>query len=218
MHYTLGAVEGADDAALVVAWQGGNREAGKLLFERHYSGVARFFRNKVGTAEPDLIQRTFLACVEGLPRLREVASFRSYLFGIAYKILCKYYQQLRRDRGRATVDVDFGAESAHGLVSPTQILAGREEQKLLLAALRRLPVDYQVALELHYWEGMTAAELGEVLDLPLGTAKTRIRRGRALLEEQMAALADSAELLESTRANLEVWARQLRAQVLGGQG
>jgi RNA polymerase sigma-70 factor (ECF subfamily) len=111
--------------------------------------------------------------------------------------------------------VDFQTETAHALASPTQILAGREEQRLLLAALRRLPVDYQVALELHYWEGMTAAELGEVLDLPLGTAKTRIRRGRALLEELMATLADSKELLESTRANLEVWARQLRAQVLG---
>ena len=209
-------MEGDDDAGLVVAWQGGNREAGKLLFERHYPGVARFFRNKVGAAEPDLIQRTFLACVEGLPRLREAASFRSYLFGIAYKVLCKHFAQVRRDRGRVTAELDFSAVSAHGLVSPTQILAGREEQKLLLAALRRLPVDYQVALELHYGEGMTAAELGEVLDLPLGTAKTRIRRGRALLEEQMAALADSAELLESTRANLEVWARQLRAQVLGG--
>lgn len=204
-----------DDAALVVAWQGGDREAGKQLFERHYSGVARFFRNKVGVAEQDLIQRTFLACVEGLPRLRGAASFRSYLFAIAYKILCKHFAQLRRDRGRAEVVVDFQTETAYALASPTQILAGREEQRLLLAALRRLPVDYQVALELHYWEGMTAAELGEVLDLPLGTAKTRIRRGRALLEELMATLADSKELLESTRANLEVWARQLRAQVLG---
>lgn len=209
-------VDGDDDAVLVVAWQGGDREAGKRLFERHYPGVARFFRNKVGAAEPDLIQRTFLACVEGLPRLREAASFRSYLFGIAYKILCKHFQQLRRDRGRTDADVDMARESAHGLVSPSQLLAGREEQRLLLAALRRLPVDYQVALELHYWEGMTAAELGDVLDLPLGTAKTRIRRGRELLEQQMAALAGSVELLESTRANLELWARQLRAQVLGG--
>lgn len=209
---------GDDDAALVTAWRDGDREAGKRLFERHYSGVARFFRNKVGAAEPDLIQRTFLACVEGLARYRGEASFRSYLFAIAYKILCKHFQQVRRDSGRVDVDVDFGLETANGLVTPTQVLAVREEQKLLLAALRRLPVDYQVALELHYWEGMTAAELGVVQGLPLGTAKTRIRRGRELLEEQMAALAGSAELLESTRANLEVWARQLRAQVLGGGG
>lgn len=215
MRYARAVVGGDDDAALVVAWRDGNREAGKRLFERHYPGVARFFRNKVGAAEPDLIQRTFLACVEGLPRLRDAASFRSYLFSIAYKVLCKHFTQLKRDRGRAPADLDFGAESAHGLSSPSQILAGREEQKLLLAALRRLPIDYQVALELHYWEGMTAAELGEVLELPLGTAKTRIRRGRALLEEQMAAIADSAELLHSTRVNLELWARQLRAQVLG---
>ena len=101
------------------------------------------------------------------------------------------------------------------LSSPTQVLAARQEQRLLLLALRRLPVDHQVALELHYWEGLTAAEIGAVLDLPLGTAKTRIRRGRALLEVQLRGIADSPELLHSTLANLEGWARQLRAQVLG---
>jgi hypothetical protein len=62
---------------------------------------------------------------------------------------------------------------------------------------------------------LTAAEIGAVLDLPLGTAKTRIRRGRALLEVQLRGIADSPELLHSTLANLEGWARQLRAQVLG---
>ena len=51
-----------DDGALVDAWRSGDRAAGKRLFERHYSGVARFFRNKVGEGEGDLIQRTFLAC------------------------------------------------------------------------------------------------------------------------------------------------------------
>jgi RNA polymerase sigma-70 factor, ECF subfamily len=200
-----------EDAAWVAAWRAGDREAGKRLFERHYAGVARFFRNKVGGSEPDLIQRTFLACVESLPRYRGAASFRSWLFSIAYKILCKHFRQLRRDEGR----VDFETTSAEELTSPTAVLAEREEQRLLLAALRRLPLDYQVALELHYWESLSAAEIGEVLELPLGTAKTRIRRGRALLAEQMRALADSEELLHSTIAGLERWASQLRAQVLG---
>lgn len=200
-----------DDGALVDAWRAGDRAAGKRLFERHYAGVARFFRNKVGAGETDLIQRTFLACLEGRERFRGAASFRGYLFSIAYKVLCKHYGERRR----GPEPLDFEAESAHTLSSPTQVLAARQEQRLLLLALRRLPVDYQVALELHYWEGLTAAEIGVVLDLPLGTAKTRIRRGRALLAAQMRGIADSPELLHSTLANLEGWARQLRAQVLG---
>ena len=200
------------DSALVEAWRGGDREAGKRLFLAHYAGVARFFRNKVGEAGPDLIQRTFLACLEGRERFRHDASFRSYLFSIAYKILCKHYREQRRDAAR----VDFEEDTAHALSSPISAVAARQEQRLLLEGLRRLPVDYQVVLELHYWEGITAAELAEVLGIPLGTAKTRLRRGRELLEARLREISTSAVLLRSTLADLDGWAAQLRIQVLGG--
>lgn len=199
------------DAALVEAWRGGDRGAGKRLFSRHYAAVARFFRNKVGEAGPDLIQRTFLACLEGRERFRHDASFRSYLFAIAYKVLCKHYRELRRDERR----VDFAEASAHELSSPISAVAARQEQRLLLEGLRRLPVDYQVVLELHYWEGITAAELADVLAIPVGTAKTRLRRGRELLEERLRELSGSAVLLRSTLVTLDAWAAGLRVQVLG---
>jgi RNA polymerase sigma factor (sigma-70 family) len=201
------------DAALVEAWRGGDREAGKRLFSRHYAAIARFFRNKVGEAGPDLIQRTFLACLEGRERFRHDASFRSYLFSIAYKVLCKHYRELRRDERR----VDFAETSAHELSSPASAVAARQEQRLLLEGLRRLPVDYQVVLELHYWEGITAAELAEVLAIPVGTAKTRLRRGRELLEARLRELSASAVLLRSTLATLDAWAAGLRVQVLGDE-
>jgi RNA polymerase sigma-70 factor (ECF subfamily) len=201
------------DTALVDAWRGGDREAGKRLFSRHYAAIARFFRNKVGEAGPDLIQRTFLACLEGRERFRHEAAFRSYLFSIAYKMLCKHYREVRRAEAR----VDFEEDSAHQLSSPISAVAARQEQRLLLEGLRRLPVDYQVVLELHYWEGITAAELAEVLSIPVGTAKTRLRRGRELLEERLRELSTSAVLLRSTLANLDAWAAQLRVQVLGSE-
>lgn len=205
----------ASDTALIEAWRAGDRAAGKRLFERHYAGVARFFRNKVGDAGPDLIQRTFLACVEGRDRLRDDSSFRSYLFSIAYKILCKHYRELRRDHDRVVDEVDFEMVSARGLSSPASAVAARQEQRLLLEGLRRLPVDYQVVLELHYWEGFSAAELADALAIPVGTAKTRLRRGRELLEQRLHELGPSTLLLQSTLANLDLWATQLRAQVLG---
>ncbi len=200
------------DEALVEAWRAGDRAAGRRLFERHYAGVARFFRNKVGDAAgADLIQRSFLACLEGRERFRGDASFRSYLFAIAYKMLCKYYSEQKR----ASRHIDFAESTADELDSPLSVAAGRQEQRLLLAGLRRLPVDYQVVLELHYWEGMTASELAEVLQIPHGTAKTRLQRGRALLEARLRELSSSDTLLQSTLANLEGWAKGLRAQVLG---
>jgi RNA polymerase sigma factor (sigma-70 family) len=210
-----GSVVDDSDAGLVEAWRGGDREAGRRLFERHYAAVARFFRNKVGEAGPDLIQRSFLACVEGRERFRHEASFRSYLFSIAYKVLCKHYREMRRDQSREEARVDFEEASVHQLGSMLGAVAARQEQRLLLEGLRRLPVDYQVVLELHYWEGMSGSELAEVLAIPVGTAKTRLRRGRELLEARLGELGSSTSLLQSTLANLDAWAAQLRVQVLG---
>jgi RNA polymerase sigma-70 factor (ECF subfamily) len=199
-----------DDAALVAAWRGGDRGAGEALFERHYDGVVRFFRNKAGDMiAGDLVQKTFLACFEGLAAYRGDASVRTYLFAIAYRLLCKHYEAQRRDR------IDLVSVSVHDLGhSPSEVLAAREEQRLVLAALRRIPLEYQALLELHYWEHMTAAEAAAALAIPEGTAKTRLRRGRQLLAAQLAALAGSPELLTSTTSDLDGWARDLRERLL----
>ena len=89
-------------------------------------------------------------------------------------------------------------------------MAKRREERLLLEALRSIPLDHQIALELYYWQEMTAAELAAVLDIPEGTIRSRLRRAKHLLEEQLAELAQSPDLLETTMANLDEWARNLR--------
>jgi RNA polymerase sigma factor (sigma-70 family) len=198
------------DAELLEAWRGGDKRSGKLLFERHYDAVHRFFRNKVGSDAPDLVQKTFLGCLESVERYRGEGSFRSWLFAVAYRQLCKHYRSKASERARFDVattsvcDVD---------ASPSRVFAERREQRLLLEALRRIPLELQVALELHYWEQMSDAEIARALELPLGTMKSRIRRGRQLLAERLAELAESSAELESTLANLDEWAAQMRGQV-----
>jgi RNA polymerase sigma-70 factor (ECF subfamily) len=200
----------ASDVELFDAWRRGERGAGEELFERHYEAVARFFLNKVGDDGPDLIQRTFLACVEGKLRFRGDSEFRSYLFSIAYKMLCKHYDARRREGE----NVDYTAVSVAELgPSPTGLMAVADEQRLLLAALRQLPLDLQVILELHYWEALTAEEAAAITGVPLGTAKTRIRRGRLLLRERIEALGGSQALVESTLGNLQQWAQGVGALV-----
>lgn len=199
------------DAQLVERWRRGDTSAGEALFERYYDSIARFFYNKVGTDSADLIQKTFLACVEGLGRMREDARFRNYLFGIAHNQLRKFYRQ----KSRIGEVLDFERVSVHDLgPSPRSILAVNQEQRLLLEALRHIPLDYQIVLELHYWENMSAADIASVLSIPLGTAKTRLRRGRQLVDAALTELADSPDILASTLSDLDSWATQLRAQIL----
>ena len=206
----------ATDEELLDAWRQGDRRSGAVLFERHYESVARFFRNKVGDRDgADLIQKTFLALVESRERFRGHSSFRTFLFAVARNVLGKHYRAKRRDGER----LDFGLTAVHDLgPSPTQILAKHGEQRLLLQALRRIPLDYQVILELYYWESMKAADVAAITNIPVGTARTRIRRAKQLLEQQLTVIADSDARLESTITRLDDWARQLREQLVDPPG
>lgn len=195
------------DIDLLDAWRDGDPRAGNELFNRHFDSVCRFFANKAANEVDDLIQRTFLACVEGRDRFRGDASFRGYLFGVARNVLRRYYRDKRYHDQR----FDPLLVSVHDLgPGPSLLIAEKREQELLLAALRRLPMDHQITLELYYWESMSGSELAQVLDIPEGTVRGRIRRAKQLLEATLAELAESPLQLESTIANLEGWARSLR--------
>ncbi|HET6585683.1 MAG TPA: RNA polymerase sigma factor [Nannocystaceae bacterium] len=166
------------DSELLEAWRAGDRAAGRELFSRHAGSVTRFFRNKIDGDADDLVQRTFLACVEARDRVRDGSSFRAYVLRIARNELFNHYGARQRHVARVdpltTSILDLGA-------SPSVIVAAGERDRALLAALRRLPLDLQTALELHYWEELTTAELGDVLAIPQGTVKTRLFRAREQL-------------------------------------
>ncbi|MFO0633184.1 MAG: sigma-70 family RNA polymerase sigma factor [Nannocystaceae bacterium] len=200
----------ATDLELLEAWRAGDRTAGSTLFERHFDSICRFFANKVDRDVDDLVQRTFIACVEGKERFRGHSSFRTYLFGVAHNVLRSTLRTRKRENDR----LDFGVSSVFDLgLSPTRLLANGAEQMLMLQALRKIPVEHQLVLELYYWEDMEASDLAEVLELPEGTVRSRIRRAKQLLEEQLRALGSGDVALESTLSDLDGWARSLRARV-----
>ncbi|MCX4248106.1 RNA polymerase sigma factor [Paraliomyxa miuraensis] len=138
-----------DDAALFEAWVGGDQAAGETLYRRHFDGLYRFFRPKAPDDYEDLIQNTLLECVRSRGRYRGEAPFRAYLYGVARHRLLHYL------RAKGSNRLEFDGE--HNSVAdvdprPSTVVARRAEHRLLLEAMRRIPVDLQVALELHYWE------------------------------------------------------------------
>lgn len=196
-----------DEQQLLHAWRQGDEDAGEQLFERYYEGLSRFFRSKASDSAPDLIQRTFLILLETHARMREGTTFHCYLFGIARNVLYEHYRSKRRDGDR----LEPHERSVEDLApTPTTLIAREQETKLLLQALRKIPVESQLILELYYWEQMTAKEIGDVLEVPEGTARTRIRRAKQLLEAKLGELAESPQVLQSTVSDLDSWARHLR--------
>lgn len=199
----------ATDVDLLEAWRGGDTRAGAALFDRHFDALYRFFRNKVGDGADDLIHDTFLACLVG-PAFRGESSFRTYLFAIARNALIAHLRKV----GRSRTEVDIGEISVVDLApSPSSVVARRREQRLLLEALRRIPLDLQIALELYYWEDLSGPDLAVVLGVPEGTVRSRLRRAREVLDAQLSALAEDPDVLASTSTDLESWARRLRDSV-----
>lgn len=196
-----------DDRQLVLAWKDGDRKAGSTLVRRHLPALHRFFVNKVGSQAEveELVQRTFTACAEGIERFREDASFRTWMFAIARNVLGLWL------RARYKAEIDPSSESLVDLgAGPSTALAAAQEQRLLLHALRRIPLQSQILLELYYWEGLSAAKLGEVFDSPEGTIRGRIRAAKLDLRAALDTLAKDGADIESTVAGLEDWARSLR--------
>lgn len=196
-----------DDADLLQRWRDGDMQAGEILFERYYEPVARFFRNKVSSDIADLIQETFTRCVEGRDRLQRGHRFGRFIFSVAHNVLCAHL----RDKYKGDQPVDLDQMSMEDLApGPSSLLARRREQRLLLEALRRIPVRDQVLLELRYWEHLRTSDIAEIVDLPHATVRTRLARARELLDDAMASLARSPAELENTLANFDEWARQCR--------
>lgn len=198
------------DAHLLERWRQGDRTAGKELFERYYPSLERFFVNKVSTGIGDLVQETFRMCIEARDRIEDPSKFRPYLFSIAYNVLRVHF----RKRSRRGAEVDLEDTSVQELApGPCSVLVERQEQRLLLEALRSIPIHDQLILELHYWESLKVAHIAEVLGIPLTSAKGRLYRARQRLERALSELADSPELLASTLADLDDWARDCRREL-----
>ncbi len=199
-----------DDGALLEAWRSGDLPAGNALFERHYRAVHRFFRSRVDGELDDLVQATFVRCAASKDKLDGEGTFRGYAYAVARNVLREHYKAQHRGER----EVDLGSTSLADLgTTPTGHLAKRAEQRLLLEALRTIPLDQQIAIELFYWEGLSTRDLARVLDVPVGTAKTRLRAARKALEARLASLAASPELLASTLGDLERWSAELREQI-----
>ena len=214
----------SDDSQLLRAWRDGDRTAGDRLLRRHFSSLHRFFASKVGDEAEDLIQNTLLACVKYVDKLAQASSFKAYLFSIASNQL---YGHLRRNAREGAL-IDFTQKSAVALgLSPSAVAAKRQRDQQLSAALMRLPFELQLVLELGYWEDLNASEIAEILDIPPGTAKSKIRRAKQLLAKELervtrrplAPAEDHADVdARDEDAGLGAWVRQVRDTIAESGG
>lgn len=193
-----------DDATDLAAWRTGDRRAGERLFNRHFSSIFRFLRTKVdeSTAE-DLTQSVFTAVAAKAEGFAGRSSFRSYLFAIARNLMLGHLR--KRYAGRVEFDGELHSVADLGAGASTR-LRMQSEQRLLATAMQKLPVDFQVVVELFYWENLKTRELAEVLQVPEGTVRSRLTRARAQLKTEVEKLEAQLPAVSNTVSQqLERW-------------
>lgn len=199
------------DAELLERWRTGDLVAGAALVERYYKLIERFFVNKVAEREVrDLVQETFEGCVKGRDRVKEPSKFRSYLVSIAHNVLKSYIHTKAKAGESVNLEEISMADLSPG---PRSVIVDHSEQRLLLEGLRRIPADYQIILELHYWEEMTLTEIAKTLGTKRSVANGRLQRARQRLELTLRRITKSQEILDSTLDDLDGWARRWRRKM-----
>jgi RNA polymerase sigma-70 factor (ECF subfamily) len=166
-------LEGLDET-LVAAAQAGSSAAFSRLIDRHQQAVRAFLRRACGdwaTAD-DLAQETFLAAWPRIARLKTGASVRAWLCGIAYR----KHLTARRSAARSRV-----REAAWEADREATRDAAPADKIALDRAMAALPPDQRACVALCLAGDFSHAEAAEALDLPLGTVKSHVARGRARL-------------------------------------
>lgn len=197
-------VSASEDFELLSRWRAGDQAAADALVRRYYGAVLRFFEVRTRFAE-DLTQRTFLACVEAQERFRGDASFRAYLFGIARRQLFRHIEAERRADRLSSLD----APEPQPGTSLSVLVSRREEHQILLTALSGLPEEVQTVIVLHYWEGLLAREIAEVMEVATSTITTRLARARQALGDRIRRVARRGRASDAVLSDLDGWVRSL---------
>lgn len=172
------------DAWLAVRCQLGERDAFDLLIERWHGPLWTYARRLTGSddAAHEVVQDAWLRILRGLPRLRDPARLRPWLFGITRRALMDRLRGLYAAPRPSDVDLDSLTAADAGVISGSGVDAGSDEAGLQ-DGLAGLPVVEREVLTLFYLRELSLADVAELLDVPVGTVKSRLHRARRMLRQ-----------------------------------
>lgn len=179
----------SSDHALVQACSQGDRQAFRELYRRHHQKVrSTLFRLCDGADLDDLVQDVFLKAWKGLAGFRQSAQFSTWLYRITVNVATDSRRQLaqRRDRQHYFSTSEQLEDMMDGAVSQshnTSALQNLHYQDLVHRALATLRDDHRFVLVMHDLEDMPQKEIAEILQIPVGTVKSRLFHARGAVRQ-----------------------------------
>jgi RNA polymerase sigma-70 factor, ECF subfamily len=189
-----------DDREVVALACKGRETAFRELLARYerpvYSLVVRMVRNP--TIAEDLAQEAFIKAFHALGSYDPRYKFSSWIFKIANNLTIDHLRKRQLDTVsiHGAPDATSGEEQertrlvvADGGENPEEYTANRELGGQIEEAISRLRPEYRTAILLRHVEGRSYEEVAEIMEVPLGTVKTYIHRGRHELKELLQGVA-----------------------------
>jgi len=182
---------GQDEAELVNELQAGSETAFDWLVTHYHGPVYNLILGMLGdTADAaDAAQEVFLKAFKGIRHFRQGSSLKTWLYRIAIREALNSRRWFKRHLQK-NVSIDAEPEEGHARIdvedlgaTPFDQLAAQEIQVAVQEALQQIPDVFRGAVILRDLEGLSYEEIAEVLDVSVGTVKSRILRGRRALKE-----------------------------------
>ena len=182
---------GRDEAELVTELQSGSETAFDWLVTHYHGPVYNLILGMLGdTADAaDAAQEVFLKAFKGIRHFRQGSSLKTWLYRIAIREALNHRRWFKRHLQK-NVSIDAEPEEGFALIdvedggaTPFDQLATQEIQVAVQGALHQVPDVFRSAVILRDLEGLSYEEVAEVLEVSVGTVKSRILRGRRALKE-----------------------------------
>ncbi|MBP0028505.1 sigma-70 family RNA polymerase sigma factor [Roseofilum sp. Guam] len=166
------------DSELVHRCLQGDSQSYRLLYRRYQAQVRSTLYQLCGPSHlDDLVQDVFLRAWKGLPKFRRSAKFSTWLYRITCNVASDQRRQLAK-QNQFSLNVDLLSVSEN-----TSDLMQLHYQDLVHRGLEQLSWEQRTVLVLHDLEDVPQKEIAQVLQIPVGTVKSRLFHGRAAMRK-----------------------------------
>lgn len=164
----------------------GDEEAFTTLYRRHQGGLFRFALRMTGSAwaAEEVVQEVFMTLIRQPEKYdTERGTLSAFLYGVARNKILKHLERTPRDLplDETTKEETRLPRQVIELTTPVQVAESNERRNQVWAAVLELPVEFRETVTLCELEEKSYEEAAKILECPVGTIRSRLHRGRALL-------------------------------------
>lgn len=184
------------DEELILHFQEGDLYAFEQIVQRYKEPLVNFIYHFLGdrTDAEDVVQETFLRVYRNKHLYRNIAKFSTWIYTIASNLA---KTELRRRRRRRILSIsqmgfdDKDYDLPGDIATPEGIVDGDMKESIIRDAIEKLPAKFKEVVVLRDVQEFSYEEISDILDIPIGTVKSRVNRGRQRLQKKLVHLLDN---------------------------